>query len=108
MEILLEGRYGVANVFINGKEVSLVLDNKRDITEFLKVGKNDIRIKLKSGLRNFFGPHHFETDSDAMGVGPYHFVRRGEWQNGAPNRYCHDYISVKFGLDDILIIKKKG
>lgn len=104
--ITLGGRFLVGEIEINGKSVNLSMDFKKDITDYLKVGKNDLCIKLNSSLRNLFGPHHYAPMPEPMGVSPMHFTRRGEWKGGMAEKYTPVYNSVPFGVDTIEILKE--
>ncbi len=100
----IDGRYLVAEVNINGNPADFVLDNRKDITAYLQQGENEITIVLRSSLRNLFGPHHFRCDGDLMGVSPGNFHFRGQWAEGVPSDYTHDYVTVPFGLKQIQFI----
>ncbi len=100
----VQGRYHVAELYLNGNYAPLVLDDKRDITEFLKKGENEVVIVVRSSLRNLFGPHHFRPEPEPMGVSPYHFEFRGCWQGkDLPADYTEQYNSVPFGAEKILL-----
>ncbi len=91
-------------MYLNGNYAPLVLDDKRDITEFLKKGENEVVIVVRSSLRNLFGPHHFRPEPEPMGVSPYHFEFRGCWQGkDLPADYTEQYNSVPFGAEKILL-----
>lgn len=101
----VQGRYHVAELFVNGNYSPLVLDEKRDITEFLKKGENEVVVVVRSSLRNLFGPHHFRPEPEPMGVSPYHFELRGCWEGERlPCDYTHTYHSVPFGAEKILLV----
>ncbi len=97
----LTGRFMTAAIRINGVSTSMVLDDRRDITALLVPGNNKIEITLRSGLRNFFGPHHFAPDPEPHGVSPFNFTLRGSWNGGISPSYTPLYHSVPFGLDRI-------
>jgi len=99
-----KGRFIVANLTVNGEKVDVIMDTKKDITKYLKKGKNDIVIRLKSSLRNLFGPHHFKPIVEPLGVSPTTFTMRGQWKDGVAENYTHDYHVVPFGLDEIEMI----
>lgn len=96
------GRFLAAKVSVGEKSAEVVLDNERDITHLLSVGENDVKIEVKSSLRNLLGPHHFAPIPEPLGVGPYHFDFRGDWQNGKPEAYTHEYNFVPFGIEKII------
>ncbi|MBE7067929.1 MAG: hypothetical protein E7381_01365 [Clostridiales bacterium] len=99
----LIGRYQMAEITINGKTKNMTLTEKTDVTEYLKTGKNDIRIVVYSSLRNLFGPHHCKRGERA--VGPWAFTMRTRWKDGTPDIFEEKHISVPFGVDKILIMK---
>ena len=102
--IHLDGRFLVAEIEVNGKRLDLALDVRADITEFLRVGENEIRIRLRSSLRNLFGPLHYKPDFEPLGVNPYCFNMRGSWRDGTSPHYTHAYQSVPFGVNSIYMI----
>ena len=102
---LEKGRFLVSRVKVNGKEKPVVLDDRTELTELLEKGENTVEIVLKSGLRNFFGPHHLADNPEPLGVNPSSFTFRKQWENGVPAGYTHEYFSVPFGLDEVLILK---
>jgi ribosomal protein S24E len=103
-DLSLQGRFIVAQLVINGVKTDMTMDIRKDITQYLKVGKNTIQIILKSSLRNLFGPHHFAPDAEPMGVSPGNFTMRGTWGDGDSPIYTHVYNSVPFGVDTIEMI----
>lgn len=101
----LSGRFASAEISINGKELVMAMQTQKDVGRYLTKGKNDVRIVLKSSLRNLFGPHHIKGCVEPMGVGPGSFTMRGSWKDGVSAGYTHDYQSVPFGVDVIAMIK---
>ena len=99
----LDGRFLVANIIINDKQIDMVMDNKVEITDFIKKGDNKIKIILKSSLRNLFGPHHFKPNPEPLGVSPYNFTYRTNWLNNDPIHYTSKYNSVYFGVKKIVL-----
>ena len=106
-EIALKGRYAVANVQANGKQTNLVFDVKKDIAPLLKVGENEIRIVVKSSLRNLMGPHHNKYYRERQGVGPSAYTMYQSWKDGVSPAYMPEYCLAPFGVDGIEIILKK-
>ena len=100
-----KGRFLVAEITVNGAEADMVFDTRMDITPYLQEGENEVRIRLRSSLRNLFGPHHFKPLPEPMGVSPFNFTLRGRWQDGKNEFYTPEYNSVPFGLDEITLIK---
>ena len=103
---LEEGRFLVAEILVNGVPTPMVMDAKKDLTDLLRVGQNEIVIKLRSSLRNLFGPHHYAPEVEPLYASPRMFGMRGTWSDGSSPNYCHDYHFVPFGLDRIEIIEK--
>ena len=103
----LQGRFLVANVFVNGKQIDFVTETKKDIGPFLTEEQNKIVIKVKSSLRNLMGPHHFEPCAELTSVAPYHFTLRGSWKDGISPRYTKVYNCVPFGVNRILLKEGK-
>ncbi len=100
----LRGRYMVAELTVNGTRRDMVLDNKCDLTELLVIGKNEIVIKLRSSLRNLFGPHHNASEPEPWCVTPTHFTHRGRWNGGTAPTFVPDYHCVPFGLADVVML----
>ncbi len=105
--LALDGRFMAAEVYANGKKETLALDNKKEITHLLKKGENEVKILLRSSLRNLFGPHHFKPDPEPFGVSPFAFTLRGRWKEGYPAEYTDEYFTVPFGVDGIYCISSK-
>ena len=108
VELGLDGKWLVADVFINGNEIEYVLDTHKDITKYLNNGNNDIKIALKSSLRNLYGPHH-SVYGNPDSVSPIIFTCRSLFikENGKPNLYVEKYNYADFGLDNIIIKKEE-
>ena len=100
----LGGRFLVGKITVGDRSLNLSMDFKRDITELLSAGKNEITVQLNSSLRNMFGPHHYAPNPEPMDVNPVIFTMRGEWNGGIAKKYTHTYNSVPFGVDQILMI----
>ncbi|MBQ2702105.1 MAG: hypothetical protein IJF64_03855 [Clostridia bacterium] len=101
----LVGRFMAAEIVVNGKSLEMVLSTKIDITKCLKKGKNKIEIRLKSSLRNLYGPHHFKPVAEPLGVSPTTFTMRGGWKDGVAVDYTHTYNSVPFGVGRVEMIE---
>lgn len=105
-EIALQGNYITANVLSNGKQVNLVFDTEKDITSILKQGENDVRIVLKSSLRNLMGPHHNKFYQEKQSLGPDVFTLYKSFRDGASPAYKEEYALANFGIDGITIVTK--
>ena len=104
--IEIDGRFCIADITVNGKPFSMVLETKADITDALIKGENEITIVLRSSLRNLYGPHHLKGIEEPMGVCPTMFTMRGDWGNGISQYYTHDYHFVDFGINKIIMTEK--
>ena len=122
-EITLWGRFLVASVEVEGRKETIVFGNTRKITHLLKMGKNRVVIKIKSSIRNLFGPHHYKhgdmqssqstfiAQNDRACVNPYMFTMRGSWKDGVAQDYTEQYHVLPFGVDKIVMTeyeKEKG
>ena len=105
-ELLLDGRFAMAETYVNGFRVEYTLSNKKYITEYLKQGKNEIIVKVNSSLRNLFGPLHFAEEKEPLVVTPFAFNMRGSWENGVSKWYTSEYNFVPFGIDNVFIIQE--
>lgn len=100
----LTGRYMTADLQINGEQAgTFVLEERMEITPWLKPGKNRIAITLKSSLRNTFGPHHFKPDPEPMAVSPFNFTLLGTWKEGKSPYFTPEYQTVPFGLESVVL-----
>ena len=100
-KITVEGDFIVATITCNGLEEKLVLDNKADITELLKKGCNDIEIRIKTGLRNLFGPLHDNTGS----ICPQAFTYRTCWVKNQLDGYVENYTIKPVGIKKVFLSK---
>lgn len=101
---LVDGRFLVAEISINGQEIDMVFDRVIDITKYLLKGSNNIIIKLRSSLRNLFGPHHSLASRDFEGLTDQ-FTFRGQWVKGKPLNFTNDYNFAPFGVETIKILR---
>ena len=103
---LKKGRFAMALLTVNGQRTDMTLHTEKDITAYLQKGKNDIKIVLRSGLRNLFGPHHWRSVSEPTALSPICFTMRGTWNGGISRLYTPDYQSVPFGVDEVEMISE--
>lgn len=99
-ELLLNGRFAVAEVEVNGKPAKKMLfANHCNLSGLLKEGKNVIRVKITNAQRNLLGPLH-DPKTENISVGPRSFTGEKQWQNGEWSGYTKDkYGFVRFGFD---------
>lgn len=106
-EIFVEGNYLVAELYINGARTDLALSDRKNVTQYLREGNNQITLVLKSSLRNFFGPHHYKDDDKSSSFWPGMFTFRGDWADGEPQRYTHEYRLAPFGVKAIKMYREE-
>jgi hypothetical protein len=99
-ELLLKGRYAVAEVEVNGKPAKkLLFANHCDLSGLLVEGKNRIVIKLSNAQRNLLGPLH-NSKVETYNIGPKSFTGEKMWKDGNWADYVKDkYCFVRFGFD---------
>ena len=73
--------------------VSAICPTLQDV----KIKQNTIKIKIWSGGRNLFGPHHYQIEPPGVGPNTYELV--GTWVDGVSSDETLDYSFKKFGLD---------
>ena len=100
----LVGEFLTAIVCVNGVEVPFALDKKKNITNFLRKGENEVSIVLKAGLRNLLGPHHSKEKPFYPGSDPNLFTYRTKWKNGKCKEYTDEYQCISFGLERIEMV----
>ena len=105
--LALKGRFAMVDVCINGKKCNITMDIEKDVTEYLQKGKNTITLRVRSSLRNLFGPHHLAHSPEPMGVGPTSFTFRGAWTDEGCEYYTDNYNLVPFGVAEIEMIRGK-
>ena len=69
-----------------------------DIANYLKTGKNTVKLVLSTNNRNLMGPHHVST-AEPLSVGPKTFSLEGMWHGAECQHYVPDHAFVKFGIN---------
>ena len=89
---------GAAEVFVNGRQQEDLLYPPYEVeVKGLRKGRNRIRLRLFSTLRNLLGPHHF-TGPEIVWQGPHAFVDRGKWTD--------EYRFLPFGVRGARLVVK--
>ncbi len=97
------GKEGInaIKIRVNGQDVRTILwaPYETDISEYLKVGENEIEITLINNLRNLLGPHHL-GEGESYHVSPSSFYKRPcVWNSFGGNKSFRDgYSLVRTGL----------
>ena len=91
----------VVKAKVNGKELAPMLYEPytADISEYIKIGENEIELTLINNLRNLQGPFHL-TEGESYLVGPNSFYKENcIWYNGGNDgRWNDDYCFVEMSL----------
>ena len=66
-------------------------------------GANNVKILLKSTMRNMYGPHHCKGMQEDWGACPYMFTFFKQWKNGQPSDFIEEYNLAPFGIEKIEI-----
>ena len=98
--LLLDGRYAVCEVLVNGQKAdTLLFKNICDLSHALREGDNTVELRLTNGNRNLLGPLH-HTAFEPTNVTPIHFTGEKSWKNGEWKFYDKEhYFFVRFGVD---------
>lgn len=97
-DILLQiaGEYQSASVKVNGKEAGrLLFDTELDISDFAKIGENDIEVRFLLSKKNLMGPHHLVGPKERY-TDPNCFQMFGSWNGKESAQYHSDYDIKKF------------
>ena len=89
-----------AKLLINGKEAGTFAFSpyEIDVTDYLRNGKNEVAIRLFSGNRNIFGPHH-RPIGESHFVSPATFTDKIDWTDKPTDSFWTDnYNFVLFGM----------
>lgn len=100
--VILEfkGRFQGLSVWVNGKKAgNLLFGQQLDISEFARVGVNEIITKLVVSNRNMFGPHHLEGLEEPQTVGPYSWELPNTWKKGRSSQYRESYSFVSIPIN---------
>ncbi len=87
----------VAQFIVNEKKVGNVFwrEYRICVEDELKVGMNEIKIKLTNSLRNLLGPRHWEAD-EFTGVNPRSFRDYHGWTD--------EYVGVPLGIEGLRLV----
>lgn len=86
--LLIDKRFQLIDLYVNGKFVKrMMFDYKVDLSKYLKVGKNVLRLDLVISNRNLLGPFH-QVEEEPLSIGPYSFFRFGTWKKDGTSDLC--------------------
>ena len=101
VKLKLNGRFHIAEVYVNGKFVEKVMfTDTVDVSNFVNVGENTLEIKLYSGNRNLLGPHHVVGMDLDKEIVPASFDFSESWKGNSSPDFTERYSLSKFGLFD--------
>ena len=94
----IEGEYGYAEIFVNGKPAKKpYFSDKVDVTSLVKKGENQIEITLYTGNRNLLGPHHNVAENCGWaGPGTFELTTLDE----SDKRYLFAEVTIKPSKND--------
>ncbi len=90
----------VIKLAVNGQHVRTLLwaPYTVDISEYLKVGENEIEIEILNNLRNLLGPHHL-GEGESYSVSPFSFYRYPcIWNRFCKPAFKEGYCFVSTGI----------
>ena len=98
-ELVPGGRWAIMGIEVNGESAgTLMFDTHRDLTPWLREGKNEIILTPCCALRNLMGPFH-RSNPEPTSVGPNTFSYEKEWKGTVCRDYLPRYAFVRFGID---------
>ena len=90
-QLVVNNRFHILDVKVNGEYVGRMMFSCRlDLSNHLKVGKNQLEITVTVSNRNLLGPFH-DNEGEPRFVGPDTFERLGSWNDGKSHRYNDRY-----------------
>ena len=94
--LVFDKRFQMIDAYVNDKFVErLIFKYKVDLSKYLKVGENNIRLVLSVSNRNLLGIHH-HPEEEPLAIGPHSFERFGTWdKDGKSPFYKERYSFVK-------------
>ncbi|MBO6280279.1 MAG: hypothetical protein J6M95_01700 [Bacilli bacterium] len=86
--LLIDKRFQMIDLYVNDVFVKrMMFDYKVDLSKYLEIGKNNIKLELVVSNRNLLGPHHDQLE-EPLNVGPYSFERFGSWDEKGQSELC--------------------
>ena len=86
--LFIDKRFQLIDLYVNNQFVKrMMFDYKVDLSKYLKVGKNKLRLDLVISNRNLLGPFHHMME-EPLSIGPYSFERFGTWKKDGTSDWC--------------------
>ena len=93
--LVIKDNFQLVDVKVNGNYIGrLMMKNSLDLSEFLRVGDNEIELTVTVSNRNLLGPFHTK-DQESLWVSPESYERLGTWKNGHSPELFEDYALVE-------------
>lgn len=91
--LIIPERFQLIDLYVNNAFVKrMMFDYKIDLSKYLKVGKNTLRLDLVVSNRNLLGLHH-DLFEEPFSVGPLRFERFNSWDEKGKSPLCLDRYS---------------
>ena len=103
VKLHLMGNYATAEIYVNDVKKGVVALREDVVLKNLDNGANNVKILLKSTMRNMYGPHHCKGMQEDWGACPYMFTFFKQWKNGQPSDFIEEYNLAPFGIEKIEI-----
>lgn len=100
--LLVDHTFDGVRVMVNGQQFDMIVTNKADIREALKVGLNEIVFEFCPTSQLFYGPHRRADLSNPV-CGPFSFGY--EAVSGSTVKMSENYFTKKQGINGIYLIK---
>ena len=91
--LLIPERFQLIDLYVNDVFVKrMMFDYKVDLSKYIKVGKNNLRLNLVISNRNLLGLHH-DLEEEPLSVNPFRFERFDSWDEKGKSPLCLDRYS---------------
>ena len=91
--LVFDKRFQMIDVYVNNQVVDrLMFKYKLDLSKYLKVGKNKIRLLLSVSNRNLMGVHH-HVEEEPFAIGPSSFERFKTWDKNGKSPFLKERYS---------------
>ena len=91
--LVIDERFQLIDLYVNNVFAKrMMFDYKVDLSPYLKIGKNTIKIDLIVSNRNLLGPHH-QILEEPPSIGPSSFERLKTWKKDGSSPFCLDRYS---------------
>lgn len=93
--LYFDKKFCANEVYLNGEYVGKMLfNNSLDLSKYLKLGKNRLKMILTVSNRNCLGENH-SPSQEIYFLRPYNFERFGSWKNGNSKTFTEKYYFIR-------------